>query len=358
MRALRDGVSYRAMTKPILSFVSSRLLRMASVAASVIASAVGCSGNNANVAALAPPHATEPGACRPSPASGASLEVVVLGSGGPVPSGRACASHVVLIEGVPRVLVDAGPGSAVRFGEAGLAAQALDTILLTHLHVDHAGDLPGVVKARDLAQDVPLAFLIAGPDGRGEYPPTSKLVDALLGTHGAFPYLRGFRNDLELNTRDLPIARDGSVHVVIDAKDVRITAVATDHGDAPAIAYRIDHGGRSVVFGGDTALTGDAVTKLARGADLFVANATVVEDGAPPGLYKLHAPPRRIAEVARDAGVRSVVLAHLGDVVIEREASVLASMRAVAALDVRLAHDCLRIPLAGASAPSSHAGRR
>jgi ribonuclease BN (tRNA processing enzyme) len=293
----------------------------------------------------APPR-PQPRACAAEASSAgatkAALEVVVLGSGGPVPSGRACASHALLVDGVPRLLVDVGPGAAVRLGEAGLDVSALDTLLLTHLHVDHAADLPAVVKARDLAAAAPLAFFVAGPAGHGDYPATSQLVAQLFDQ--AFAYLRTFKNRLDLRTLDLPIARDGSTHVVMDAPGLRVVATATDHGDAPAIAYRIEHAGHAVVFGGDTALGDDAVAKLANGADLFVANATVLDPPlAPAGLYKLHASPSRIGEVARAANVRAVLLAHLGDAVISEAPDVLRSIHRSFAGPVALAHDCERV---------------
>src|ERR1700733_11555133 len=43
--------------------------------------------------------------------SPAPLELLVLGSGGPAALGRASSSYIVLLDGVPRVPVDAGPGS-------------------------------------------------------------------------------------------------------------------------------------------------------------------------------------------------------------------------------------------------------
>jgi hypothetical protein len=53
------------------------------------------------------------------------LEVIVLGSGGPGALDRASSSYVVLIDGSPRFLVDAGSGAFVRIGEAKLALDAL-----------------------------------------------------------------------------------------------------------------------------------------------------------------------------------------------------------------------------------------
>jgi ribonuclease BN (tRNA processing enzyme) len=274
--------------------------------------------------------------------------VIVLGSGGPVPGRRACASHAVLIDGVPRVLVDAGPGAAVRIGEAELDTKALDVVLLTHLHVDHSGDLPGVVKARDLANDGPLSFFIAGPEGRGEFAPTHVLVDSMLGPKGVFAYLAGFKNPLDIGGRDLPI--EGSAIIdVLERPGLRIKAVATDHGDAPAIAYRIEHAGHAVVFGGDTALSSDSVANLAAGADLFVANATVREPPlAPAALYRLHAAPSRIGTVAERAHVGAVVLAHLPPAVSEHESEVIAGVEHAYRGPVSFASDCRRVRADGA----------
>lgn len=77
-----------------------------------------------------------------------ALEVIVLGSGGPRAFGRAGSSYVVLLDGTPRVLVDAGPGAFVRIGELQLDLSQVDTVLLTHLHIDHSSDLPAFFNAR------------------------------------------------------------------------------------------------------------------------------------------------------------------------------------------------------------------
>src|SRR5277367_4822481 len=78
----------------------------------------------------------------------AHLSLLVLGSGGPGATGRAGAGYLVALDGQPRILVDAGPGTFVRAGEAGVDLSQVDTVLLTHLHVDHAGELSGLIKAR------------------------------------------------------------------------------------------------------------------------------------------------------------------------------------------------------------------
>jgi len=69
------------------------------------------------------------------------VAVQVLGSGGPeLQDKRASSSYLVWEDGRPRVLVDAGGGSALRFGESGAQMSQVDVILFTHYHVDHSGD--------------------------------------------------------------------------------------------------------------------------------------------------------------------------------------------------------------------------
>src|SRR5579864_9355007 len=83
---------------------------------------------------------------RAAPAKPA-LEVVVLGSGGPRAFGRAGSSYILVVEGRPRILVDAGPGAFLRIGELDLDLGSVDTVLLTHLHIDHSGDLAAFFNA-------------------------------------------------------------------------------------------------------------------------------------------------------------------------------------------------------------------
>src|SRR5258708_35192885 len=79
-------------------------------------------------------------------AHGVALQV--LGSGGPeLQDQRASSSYLVWDDGRARVLVDAGGGSALRFGESGAQMAQLNVILFTHFHVDHSGDFPALIKS-------------------------------------------------------------------------------------------------------------------------------------------------------------------------------------------------------------------
>src|SRR5271163_588923 len=146
----------------------------------------------------------------------APLEVVVLGSGGPRPFGRASASYMVMVDGTPRILMDAGPGAFLRIGELGLDLGGVDTVLLTHLHIDHSGDLAAFFNARALSSDGPITYRIFGPNGGGLFPKTSRFVDLLVGKDGAFEYQKTFGARESFQVRDLAINLDSPLTKIVD----------------------------------------------------------------------------------------------------------------------------------------------
>ena len=112
----------------------------------------------------------------------------MLGSGGPRAFGRAGSSYIVLVDGTPRILLDAGPGAFVRIGELNIDLQQVDIVLLTHLHIDHSGDLASFFNARALTSDGPIKYRVFGPDAAGVFPKTSRFVDLVVGNNGLFAY--------------------------------------------------------------------------------------------------------------------------------------------------------------------------
>jgi ribonuclease BN (tRNA processing enzyme) len=277
-----------------------------------------------------------PPAATPSAPAAPPLEVVVLGSGGPGATGRAASSYLVLIDGEPRILVDAGPGSFVRLGEAKLSLAKVDVVLLTHLHVDHAGELPGLFKARAVSSRGPIAFQVFGPDGRhGEgddasFPATSRFLDLLFGEQGAFSYLRNFSAPMTIKASDVSATVNPTdlPKKIMSEGNLTISAIAGHHRDAPAVIYRIDYSGKSVTFSGDIDHEGlPGLRKIALDTDLLVFNCVVLDPpGSPAVLYTLHTPPKTIGEIARDSHVKRLVLSHLSPSVDESREAVTSSV--------------------------------
>jgi len=242
------------------------------------------------------------------------VQLQVLGSGGPeLVDRRASSSYVVWLNGKARVLIDIGGGAALRFNEAGARFEDLDAILFTHLHVDHSADLPALAKAAWFGQrSAPLA--IYGPHGNNIMPSTVTFVRTLFDkTRGAYRYLGDFLSPLDkatykLRPHDVPVKGNPPV-AAFKLEHGRAQAVTVTHGPFPALAWRVEVAGKSVVFSGDTNGDGDQLEHLAKGADLFVAHNAVPE-GATGVERNLHMPPSVIGQIAHVAQVKQLVLSH------------------------------------------------
>ncbi len=275
----------------------------------------------------------------------AALEVVVLGSGGPRAFGRAGSSYIVVVDGAPRILLDAGPGAFVRIGELELDLEKVDTVLLTHLHIDHSADLAAFFNARGLTSDGPIVYRVFGPDGAGLFPKTSRFVELLVGDKGAFGYQKTFGAEEKFTVRDLPIDLNSGRSKILDEGGLVVEEIATHHGDCPSLAYRISYKGASVVFSGDMDASALAnLVQLAKGADLLIFNCAVLDPpGSPEQLYELHTPPKKIGEAARVSGVKRLLLSHIAPDVEGQQEAVRKSIGASYAGPMAFATDRLRV---------------
>jgi ribonuclease BN (tRNA processing enzyme) len=231
--------------------------------------------------------------------------------------------------------------------------EKIDIQLLTHLHADHAGELPGLFKARAVAVRAPIHFEIFGPEGHkamGEaayFPSTSHLVDLLFGAQGAFAYLPDFAGHITFQVKDLPATpRPGQQPMIIYAEhDLVIRAIPGHHRDAPSVIYRIDYAGKSITFTGDIDPEGlGNLQKIATDTTLLVFNAAVLDPPhAPHILYTLHSPPNAIGRLAKASKAHGLLLAHLSLATDQNRGEVENSIRQFYAGPITFASDKLRI---------------
>jgi ribonuclease BN (tRNA processing enzyme) len=240
------------------------------------------------------------------------VAVQVLGSGGPeLQDRRASSSYLVWEDGRARVLVDAGGGSAVRFGESGAQMSQLDVILFTHFHVDHSGDFSALIKS-SWFENRKRPLPIYGPEGNDFMPSTTEFASDFFGDHGVYRYLSellvpGEEGDYKLQPHN--VVGNTRPTRVFRSSDLAADSVRVIHGGVPALAWRIEVGTKRIVFSGDTNGEGEGLPQLAANSDLFIAHNAVPE-GATGVERNLHMPPSVIGQIAEKAHVKHLVLSH------------------------------------------------
>lgn len=260
------------------------------------------------------------------------LHVALCGTGSPFPDPSRAGPCTAVIAGDRLFVVDAGEGAARNMGYMGLPLGKLEALLLTHFHSDHIDGLgPFMLQHWGMATArTPLP--IYGPTG------VDKAVD---GFRAAYVLDYGYRVSHHGETSmpsggsggegmpfDLPAVGQGDTVVVLDSEGLKITAFRVNHAPVePAVGYRFDYKGRSVVISGDTTPTPSLVT-AAQGADLLIHEALQ------PKLVKIleselegknmdnlahimrdiltyHTTPEQAAAQAQSAHVRQLVFNHI-----------------------------------------------
>lgn len=243
------------------------------------------------------------------PATGVAVQI--LGSGGPRMSrDRASASYLVWIDGRSRMLVDAGGGAFLRFGQAGARIEDLSLIALSHLHPDHVSDLPALLWG-DMTRTAPLA--LSGPSGNEAMPAVPAFLRHLFDEkNGAFRVLSrtvggSAGRGIPLEVREIDVT-NASASPVLAQPDLAVTAIGIPHGNIPALAYRVRASNAEIVFSTDQTGTNPRFADFARDADVLVMHMAIAAGATSP----LHAPPDVVGRVARDAQVKRLVLSHIG----------------------------------------------
>ena len=227
----------------------------------------------------------------------------ILGSGGPFGVGRASAGYIVWVDGVSRIMVDAGGGTFARFHAAGARISDLRLLAISHFHPDHSSEVPALLwpEAGTLR--------MAGPSGNDGYPALGEFLDGLFQAPEAVFRVLGQRLDLSTTTVDVLAGQP--VEVFSDGR-IRVRGVGVPYGDVPTVGYRVDVGDASVGFSSDQIGTNPAYTALVRGVDLLVVHFAASE--TPVGqTAALHARPSVWGQMASDAQAGRVVLSHLSE---------------------------------------------
>ncbi|MCE4225231.1 MBL fold metallo-hydrolase [Methylobacterium sp. C25] len=243
----------------------------------------------------------------------APVAVQVLGSGGPVSDdARASSGYLVWIDGEARLLIDAGGGVFLRFGEAKAKFETLDAIAITHLHADHVTDLAAILKS-GFFSDRKRPLPIIGPTGSPAFPGMRTYMHALFDArHGAYRYLSGYLDGsgglAKAEIAEISAKSEKPQKAFANAA-FKLSAVGVMHGPVPALGYVVEVRGRKFAFSGDQGGDNPDFTAMIEGADILVMDHAVPEDA---GLVEaaLHDRPSEIGKLAKAANVKKLVLSH------------------------------------------------
>jgi ribonuclease Z len=260
------------------------------------------------------------------------LHLGLCGTGSPFPDPGRAGPCSVVIAGDRVFIIDAGEGAARNLGYMGIPTGKAEALFLTHFHSDHIDGLsPIMLQHWGLASSTaPLP--VYGPTG------VDKVVD---GLRAAYLFDYGYRVSHHTEKImppggsggkgmpfELPPKGQGDSVVVLDDKGLKVTAFRVNHAPVePAVGYRFDYKGRSIVISGDTTKV-PSVVAISKGVDILLHEALqpklvgllgdaftdkkmdnlahVMRD-----ILTYHTTPEEAAQVANEAGAKQLIFNHI-----------------------------------------------
>ncbi len=258
------------------------------------------------------------------------LHVILCGAGGPLPDPKRSGPCVAVVAGNTVLTIDAGSGGSRNLAAMQFPQGEIDAQLLTHFHSDHIDGLGELAMMRwvNAANTSPLPVI--GPKG------TQAVVDGFNQSYAQDAlYRHAHHSDLVaplsgagMIAQEFSSPKLGERVIVFEQQGLTVSAFSVDHEPvSPAVAYRFDYKGRSVVVSGDTAKSAN-LEAMSSGIDLLVhealspelvgimnraakKNGIAIIAKITHDIIDYHASPLEVAEIARDARVGHLLFYHV-----------------------------------------------
>ncbi|WP_410507264.1 ribonuclease Z [Methanosarcina hadiensis] len=266
------------------------------------------------------------------------LRIIFLGTGGSLPTRNRNPSAVIINFKGELLLFDCGEGTQQQMMRAKTGMMSLSSIFISHFHADHFLGIPGLIQTMSfLGRKEPLT--IYGPEGTKEFTEFFKI----LGYCNLKYEVRG----VELSPGD-----------IVEGKDYVVRALRTEHS-IPSLGYalienprpgrfnraravglgvppgplfaKLQKGspvevdgkiimpeevvgaprpGRKVIYTGDTRPC-EEVLEASRDADILIHDGSFADEMADWAGESMHSTAGEVAALAKEAGVRKLVLTHV-----------------------------------------------
>jgi ribonuclease BN (tRNA processing enzyme) len=227
------------------------------------------------------------------------LVVRFFGSGDAFGSGGRLQSCIMLDTGGPGILLDCGATALSGMKRHGFDSSHIETILVSHLHGDHFGGLPFLIKEIQVKGIRQAPLVIAGPEG----------LEA--GTRELLKVLFPGREDEDPGFWPEFVTLSPGKRVSLGG--IEVTAFPAVHTPtARPLSLKIECLGKVVAYSGDTAWS-EELPEACRRADLFICECSEYRsaDGG-------HIDYQTLLEHLGELDCRRIILTHLGETMLGR----------------------------------------
>lgn len=283
------------------------------------------------------------------------VDIIFLGTGGALPSKQRALPSFVIKRETELLMFDCGEGTQRQMMLSGVGLNRPMTVFISHLHPDHTLGLVGMLLTMtSLMRDKPLQ--IYGPQG---FSSLYKSLRRAVPTPTSFPV-----EIVDLEPGEVLERREYTIRTALAKHDVPCLAYRMEERERPGRFYpskakklgvpegpmwkelqngqKVEANGKvvrpedvmgsprkglSIVYAIDTRPV-DRVKRLAKNADVLMHDGGFEESRKDKAEEYYHSTAREAAELARDAGVKKLVLIHIS-AVSRDDATLLEEARAV-----------------------------
>lgn len=258
------------------------------------------------------------------------LHAGLAGTGSPLPDAKRRGICTFVKAGEKLFIIDSGPGSTLNLELMRLPLGKIEAVLLTHFHSDHIAELGELMLKGWASGSRTNPLDIIGPQG---------IEKVVKGFNQAYSLDSGYRvahhgtaivprEGAGGKAKTIVFPENKDTAVIYNTDGIKVTAFLVDHRPVrPAVGYRFDYKGRSLVISGDT-LPGEALRRNSKGVDILFHEALQPKMLQIVGQLKMteraknlpkissdiltyHTFPEEAARIASDCDVKHLVFHHL-----------------------------------------------